>query len=75
MNKEKMKNYSIRLGSEEIWRLDKLSKTHYYWKRSEIIRGMLLAIFKGLSDDEIFDLIRFGHGASHVEVTINIKRI
>lgn len=74
MNEEKMKNYSIRLGSEEIWRLDKLSNTHFYWRRSGVIRGILLAVFKALSDYEIYDLIRFGFGASHVEVTITIKR-
>ena len=74
MNEENMKNYSIRLGSEEIKRLDKLSVQHFYWKRSGIIRGILLAVFKVLSDYQIYDLIRYGFGYSSIEVTITIKR-
>ena len=74
MNEENMKNYSIRLGSEEIKRLDKLSVTHFYWKRSGIIRGILLAVFKALSDNQIYDLIRYGYDASGINVTITISR-
>ena len=74
MNEENMKNYSIRLGSEEIKRLDKLSVRHFYWKRSGIIRGILLAVFKVLSDNQIYDLIRYGYDASGINVTITISR-
>lgn len=74
MNEENMKNYSIRLGSEEIKRLDKLSRTHFYWKRSGIIRGILLAVFKVLSDYQIYDIIRYGYDASDIEVTITINK-
>lgn len=74
MNEENMKNYSIRLGSEEIKRLDALSTTHFYWKRSGVIRGILIAILKVLSDSQIYDLIRFGFGYSGVEVTITINK-
>lgn len=74
MNEENMKNYSIRLGSEEIKRLDALSQKHFYWKRSGIIRGILLAVFKALSDNQIYDLIRYGFGFSSIEVTITINR-
>lgn len=74
MNEENMKNYSIRLGSEEIKRLDKLSVQHFYWKRSGIIRGILLAVFKVLSDYQIYDLIRYGYDASGINVTITISR-
>ena len=74
MNEENMKNYSIRLGSDEIKRLDKLSVQHFYWKRSGIIRGILLAVFKVLSDYQIYDLIRYGYDASGINVTITISR-
>ncbi len=74
MNEENMKNYSIRLGSEEIKRLDVLSDWHYYWKRSGIIRGIILAVFRVLPDIQLYDLIRFGYGATNVEVTITINR-
>lgn len=74
MNEENMKNYSIRLGSDEIKRLDKLSVQHFYWKRSGIIRGILLAVFKVLSDYQIYDLIRYGYGASGINVTITISK-
>lgn len=74
MSEDVMKNYSIRLGSEEIKRLDKLSVQHFYWKRSGIIRGILLAVFKVLSDYQIYDLIRYGFDASGINVTITISR-
>ena len=69
-----MKNYSIRLGSEEVQRLDALSLKHFYWKRSGIIRGILLAVFKVLSDYQIYDLIRYGYNESGINVTITISR-
>ena len=74
MNEENMKNYSIRLGSDEIKRLDMLSVQHFYWKRSGIIRGILLAVFKVLSDYQIYDLIRYGYDASGINVTITISK-
>lgn len=74
MNEENMKIYSIRLGREEIKRLDVLSNWHYYWKRSGIIRGIILAVFRVLPDIQLYDFIRFGYGASNVEVTITINR-
>lgn len=74
MNEENMKNYSIRLGSEEIKRLDVLSGWHFYWKRSGIIRGILLAVFKVVSNQQIYDLVRFGYDARDIEVTITISR-
>lgn len=74
MDEKNMKNYSIRLGSEEIKRLDKLSDWHFYWKRSGIIRGILLAVFKALPDRQIYDLIRFGYDARDLEVTITISK-
>lgn len=74
MKEENMKNYSIRLGSEEIKRLDNLSGWHFYWKRSGIIRGILLAVFKVVSNRQIYDLVRFGYGARELEVTITISK-
>lgn len=74
MSEENMKNYSIRLGSEEIKRLDVLSGWHFYWKRSGIIRGIILAVFKVLSNNQLYDLIRFGYGYGGLEVTITISK-
>lgn len=74
MNEENMKNYSIRLGSEEIQRLEVLSCKYFYWRRSGVIRGILLAVFKVLSNTQIYDLVRFGYGSSSVEITITIKQ-
>lgn len=75
MTEENMKNYSIRLGGEEVQRLDKLSTEHFYWKRSGIIRGILLAIFRALDDRQIYDLVRYGFDCSNIEVKITIKRL
>lgn len=74
MTEENMKNYSIRLGSEEIQRLEVLSTKYFYWRRSGVIRGILLAVFKVLSDYQIYDLIRYGYDASGINVTITISR-
>lgn len=74
MNEEIMKNYSIRLGSTEIGVLDALAEKHFYWKRSGCIRGILLAVFKAVSFNQIYDLIRFGYDDSDIEVTITINR-
>lgn len=74
MNEENLKVYSIRLGEKEISRLDKLAVTHYYWKRSGIIRGLLLAILKAVPDYKICDLVLYGHDASGIEVTITINK-
>lgn len=74
MNEQNMKNYSIRLGSEEIKVLDVLSKKHFYWGRSGVIRGILLAVFKVLSINQIYDLILFGLGYSNIEITVTINK-
>lgn len=74
MNEENLKVYSIRLGEREISRLDRLAVTHFYWKRSSIIRGILLAVLKALTDYQIYDLVRYGFDASGIEVTITINR-
>ena len=74
MNEENMKNYSIRLGSEEVKRLDSLATKHFYWKRSGIVRGILLAVFRALTDNQIYDLVRYGFDASGINVTITIKQ-
>lgn len=74
MTEENLKVYSIRLGEKEISRLDKLAVTHFYWKRSGIIRGILLAVLKAVSDYKIYDLVRYGYDASDIEVTITINR-
>lgn len=74
MNEENLKVYSIRLGEREISRLDKLALKHFYWKRSGIIRGILLAVLKALADYQIYDLVRYGFDASGIEVTITINK-
>lgn len=74
MTEENMKNYSIRLGSEEMKVLDALSRKHFYWGRSGVIRYILLAVFKALSINQIYDLILFGLGYSNIEVTITINK-
>ena len=74
MTEENLKVYSIRLGEREISRLDRLAVKHFYWKRSGIIRGILLGVLRALSDSEIYDLVRYGYDASNIEVTITINR-
>lgn len=74
MNEENMKNYSIRLGSEEVKRLDSLATKHFYWKRSGIVRGILLAVFRALTDYQIYELVCYGFDVSGIEVTITINK-
>ena len=74
MTEENLKVYSIRLGEREISRFDRLAVTHFYWGRSGIIRGILLAVLKEVTDYEIYDLVRYGFDASGINVTITIKQ-
>lgn len=74
MTEENLKVYSIRLGEREISRLDKLAVKHFYWKRSGIIRGLLLAILKAVPDYKIYDLVRYGYDAYGIEVTVTINK-
>lgn len=74
MNEENMKNYSIRLGDDEVKRLETLGRKHFYWKRSGIIRGIILAVLKALPDSQVYDLIRYGLGARDLEIKITISK-
>lgn len=73
MNEENLKVYSFRLGESESKRLDKLAKEHPYWGRSAIVRALLLAVFNTLTDNQIFDLVRFGQGYRKINVKITIN--
>lgn len=74
MREDNLKVYSIRLGEKEISRLDKLATTHFYWKRSGIIRGILLAVLKAVPDWKIYDLVRCGYDAAGINITITINK-
>lgn len=41
---EKMKLISVRIDESILTKIDDIAKGSYYWKRSDIIRGMLAAI-------------------------------
>ncbi len=74
MTNENLKVYSIRLGEQEISQLDKMAVTHYYWKHSGIIRGILLAVLKALPMYKIYDLVRYGYDAKDIDITITINK-
>lgn len=74
MREENLKVYSIRLGEKEISRIDKLATTHFYWRRSGIILGILLAVLKAVPDWKIYNLVRYGYDASDFNIAITINK-
>ena len=56
---ENLKLISVRIDPETIDKIEKLRKTHYYWKRNTIINAVLTAVFDTFSDKEIYDMCRY----------------
>lgn len=73
-----MKLVSVRIDPETLQKLDEEAKRHYYWKRSDIIRNILLAVLSEFDPREIYDMIRYFHNRRNVinakfEITDELK--
>lgn len=67
---EKMKLISVRVDEDTLMNIDAIAESSFYWRRSDIIRGLLAAIvnncdrydarsiaLKGLGYDNLHDLV------------------
>lgn len=55
---EETKLTSIRLRVDVLQKIDKIAKDHIYWKRSEVINTLLLAVVSNFNDRQIYDMLR-----------------
>lgn len=55
---EETKLTSIRLRTEVLQKIDKITADHKYWKRSEVINTLLLAVVSNFNDRQIYDMLR-----------------
>lgn len=78
MSKENLKLVSVRLDPEIVEKLDELAKRHTYWKRSDILRNILLAVLAEFDERAIYDMIRYHYNRRNVidakfEITKELK--
>lgn len=78
MSKNNLKLLCVRLDEDLISELDKVTQKRSYWKRSEIIRNILTAVFAEMSDGDIYDMIRYHYLNQNVvnakfEITDELK--
>lgn len=56
MNETKLT--SIRLRKDVLQKIEKISTDHRYWKRSEVINNLLLAVVSNFNDGQIYAMLR-----------------
>jgi len=54
---EKTKLTSIRLRKDVLQKIEKISADHRYWKRSEVINNLLLAVVSNFNDGQIYNML------------------
>lgn len=59
MSRDNLKLISVRLDEDLIEKLDELAQRHTYWKRSDIIRNILIAALAEMSAGDIYNMIRY----------------
>ena len=59
MGRENLKLVSIRLNEDLIKKIDNEALRQRYWKRSDIIRDILTAVFDEMSERDIYNMIRY----------------
>lgn len=55
---EETKLTSIRLRVDVLQKIDKIVEDHHYWKRSEVINNVLLAVVSNFNERQIYDMLR-----------------
>ena len=78
MIRENMKVMSVRLDDDLIEKLDELAKSHTYWRRSDIIRNILIAALAEMSAGDLYNMIRYNFYRKNVvnakfEITDELK--
>lgn len=78
MSRENLKLISVRLDEDLIRKLDEIAQKHTYWKRSDIIRNILIAVLAEMSAGDIYNMIRYAWYKKNVvdakfEITDELK--
>ena len=78
MSRDNLKLISVRLDEDLIRKLDKEVQNRSYWKRSDIIRNILTAVFAEMSSGDIYNMIRYHYNKRNVvnakfEITDELK--
>ena len=55
---EETKLTSIRIRTDVLQKIDKITADHNYWKRSEVINNLLLAVVSNFNDGQIYNMLR-----------------
>ena len=78
MSRENLKLISIRMDDDVIRKLDEIARNHTYWRRSDIIRNILIAVLAEMSAGDIYNMIRYAWYKKNVvdakfEITDELK--
>lgn len=78
MSRENLKLVSVRMDDDLIRKLDEVAQKHTYWKRSDIIRNILIAVLAEMSAGDIYNMIRYAWYKKNVvnakfEITDELK--
>ena len=78
MSRDNLKLISVRLDEDLIKKLDEEVRNRTYWKRSDIIRNILTAVFAEMSKVDIYNMIRYHYFKKNVvdakfEITDELK--
>lgn len=78
MSRENLKLISVRLDEDLIKKLDEITQRYTYWKRSDIIRNILIAALGEMSAGDLYNMIRYHYYKKNVidakfEITDELK--
>lgn len=78
MSRDILKLISVRLDEDLIRQLDEVAQKHTYWRRSDIIRNILIAVLAEMSAGDIYNMIRYAWYKKNVvnakfEITDELK--
>lgn len=78
MSRDNLKLISVRLDDDLIKKLDELANKYTYWKRSDIIRNILIAALAEMSAGDIYNMVRYLYYKKNVvnakfEITDELK--
>lgn len=78
MSRENLKLVSVRMDDDVIKKLDEIAHNHTYWRRSDIIRNILIAVLAEMSAGDIYNMVRYHYYKKNVvnakfEITDELK--
>lgn len=78
MSRENLKLVSVRMDDDVIKKLDEMARVYSYWKRSDIIRNILIAVLAEMSAGDIYNMLRYHYYKKNVvdakfEITDELK--